>query len=92
VVVMVMMVMMMVVVMMVVVLLHLHLTLMSIPMVMRFFGYGFGSRGLLSHLHQSYRHRRDSRRHACQRRRFGQAREAKRRCQNRGYRKLGFCR
>jgi hypothetical protein len=77
----------MMMVMVVVVLLHLHLTLMSIPMVMRFFGYGFGSRGLLSHLHQSYRHRRDSRRHACQRRRFGQARESKRRGQNRGYRK-----
>ena len=43
---MVVMVMVMVVVMVVVVLLDLHLTLMSIPTVMRFFGHGFGSRGL----------------------------------------------
>jgi hypothetical protein len=47
-----MMMMVVVVVVVVVVLLHLHLTLMSIPM-MRFFGHGFGSRGLLSHLHLS---------------------------------------
>jgi uncharacterized membrane protein YdbT with pleckstrin-like domain len=86
------MVMVMVVVVVVVVLLHLHLTLMSIPMMMRFFGRGFGSRGLLSHLHLNYRHRRDSRRHACQRRRFGHARETKRRGQNRGQRQSGCCR
>ncbi|MGC2223939.1 MAG: hypothetical protein WA624_17120, partial [Methylocella sp.] len=73
------MVMVVVVVVVVLLLLHLHLALMGIPMVTRFFGHGFGSRGLLllSHLHLSHRHRRDSRRHACQRRRVGQARETK---------------
>jgi hypothetical protein len=75
-----------VVVVMVVVVLHLHLILMSIPMVMRFFRHGFGSRGLLSHLH-----RWDNRRQAGYRSRLGRARETKGRGQNRGNRKSGFC-
>jgi hypothetical protein len=81
----------MVMVVVVVVVLHLHLILMSLPMVMRFFGHGFGSRGLLSHLHLSYLHRWDSRRQAGYRSRLGRARETKGRGQNRGNRKSGFC-